>query len=77
MIGRSPGNGHPYSWSAIVNGFDHGEMRKLTEFPTIPAYLEAAAEAEFGVGDARVTHLWMPDRAEAEFCARCSRHSVY
>lgn len=73
MIGRSPGNGHPYSWSAIVNGFDRGEMRTLEEFLTIPAYLEAAPPGEFGVGDARVTHLWMPDRAEAEFCARCAR----
>ena len=22
LIGQSPGNGHPYSWSAILNGFE-------------------------------------------------------
>lgn len=72
MIGRSPGNGHPYSWSAICNGYNPVEMHKLCEFKTIPAYLDAAPRDEFGVGDVRVTHIWMPDRREAEFCARCS-----
>jgi len=73
MIGRSPGNGHPYSWSAICNGYDSQQMRKLTEFPVIGQYLDATPKEQFGVGDAKVTHVWMPDKAEAEFCARCSR----
>jgi len=73
MIGRSPGNGHPYSWSAICNGYDADEMAKLTEFSAIPQYLAAAPAGEFGVGDVRVTHLWMPDPAEAAFCARCAK----
>ena len=26
MLGMIEGNGHPYSWSAIVNGFDPAAM---------------------------------------------------
>ena len=26
MIGMNDGNGHPYSWSAICNGYDPIEM---------------------------------------------------
>ena len=28
VIGLSEGNGHPYSWSAIFNGYDSVEMEK-------------------------------------------------
>ena len=29
MIGISSGNGHPYSWSAIVNGYDKIEIKNV------------------------------------------------
>ena len=32
VIGMSEGNGHPYSWSAIFNGFDREEMKGLEKF---------------------------------------------
>ena len=35
IIGMSDGNGHPYSWSAIFNGYNRDEMQKCT-FPVIP-----------------------------------------
>ena len=38
IIGSSPGNGHPYSWSAIINGYDEKHM-KMCPFPVIPKYL--------------------------------------
>ena len=38
MIGMNDGNGHPYSWSAICNGYDPIEMEKCS-FPIIPNYL--------------------------------------
>src|SRR5690554_2257137 len=38
VIGLSDGNGHPYSWSAIVNGYDPVAMQAC-EFPVIPEYL--------------------------------------
>lgn len=41
MVGFSEGNAHPFSWSAMINGYDKEEMLKWTKdlYPTIPAYL--------------------------------------
>ena len=38
VIGLSAGNGHPYSWSAIVNGYNP-EVMKNCGFPIISEYL--------------------------------------
>ncbi len=38
MLGMIEGNGHPYSWSAIVNGYNPKEMAQCP-FPVIPQYL--------------------------------------
>lgn len=38
IIGSSPGNGHPYSWSAIFNGYDKSLMNDCP-FDVIPKYL--------------------------------------
>ena len=38
VIGLSKGNGHPYSWSAICNGYDHAKMLSCG-FGVIPQYL--------------------------------------
>ena len=39
MIGISDGNGHPYSWSAIFNGYDHKNMKDC-KYPAIINYLK-------------------------------------
>ncbi len=39
IIGVSEGNGHPYSWSSIFNGFDRKELKKCP-YPTIIEYLK-------------------------------------
>lgn len=71
IIGLSEGNGHPYSWSAIVNGdFDANTMQDCG-YPTIPAYL-AANRDTLGVDFAEVTHIWTQDRALSEHVARAS-----
>ena len=38
IIGLSPGNGHPYSWAAICNGYNTEAMSNCP-FPIIPEYL--------------------------------------
>ena len=38
IIGISDGNGHPYSWSAIINGYEPAKMENCG-FPVIPRYL--------------------------------------
>ena len=39
MLGCTPGNGHPYSWSAMFNGYDREAMTKECPFAGIPVYL--------------------------------------
>jgi predicted dehydrogenase len=71
LLGISEGNGHPYSWAAIVNGYEEAEMAGCP-FPAIPRYL---AEHDFpaeAIADARVTHVWTQDaEASARIAAAC------
>ena len=66
MIGMNAGNGHPYSWSAIVNGYDKTRMR-ASPYPRIADYL--SREHTPAVAGAAVTHVWSARRAEAEHVA--------
>ena len=48
MLGMVDGNGHPYSWSAIINGrFDRAKM-EACGFPVIPEYLGAQPPSTAG-----------------------------
>jgi len=71
MLGMTPGNGHPYSWSAIINGYDPAAMAACP-YAAIPGYLNAQPLAEVRVPGARVTHLWTDNPAEAPPVARAS-----
>lgn len=71
ILGLSEGNGHPYSWSAIVNGDYDPALMEDCGFPVIPRYLEANTDT-LGVDDARVTHVWCQDRAIAKHVAAAS-----
>jgi predicted dehydrogenase len=71
MLGMVDGNGHPYSWSAIFNGYDREEMAKCP-FPVIPAYLGKEPSSSFGILGAKVTHIWTDDPADAERVARAA-----
>ena len=62
MIGLVEGNGHPYSWSAIFNGYDAAAMASCP-YPVIPVYLGREPRESFGIPGARVTHIWT-DRPE-------------
>ena len=72
MLGMVDGNGHPYSWSAIFNGYDPEEMAQCP-FPVIPQYLGRQPESSFGIGSARVTHIWTDDPEDAVKVARAAR----
>ncbi|MBE7030199.1 MAG: Gfo/Idh/MocA family oxidoreductase [Ruminococcaceae bacterium] len=71
MLGMVDGNGHPYSWSAMFNGYDKAAMEECG-FPVIPRYLEKEPEENFGVENARVTHIWTDDPADAVRVAAAS-----
>jgi predicted dehydrogenase len=72
MLGMIAGNGHPYSWSAIVNGYDPVAMADCP-YPAIPAYLGAQPLKEVRIPGARVTHIWTDDPDDAPRVARASR----
>lgn len=64
IIGLSPGNGHPYSWSAIFNGYDPVAMESCG-FPVIPRYLAQRSFPADQIDGARVTHVWAQEPALA------------
>ncbi|MEN8193789.1 MAG: Gfo/Idh/MocA family oxidoreductase [Bacteroidota bacterium] len=71
IIGMSEGNGHPYSWSAIINGnFNRNEMDKCG-FAGIPLYLEANSDT-LGIDSAQVTHVWTQDNMLSKHIAKSS-----
>ena len=71
IMGMSEGNGHPYSWSAIINGdFDRSQMATCG-FAGIPVYLEANRDT-LGIDGARVTHVWTQDKSLSEHIATAS-----
>jgi len=71
IIGMSEGNGHPYSWSAIVNGrYDQKEMANCG-YTGIPVYLNANRDT-LGIEGAKVTHVWAQERKIAEHIAKAS-----
>ncbi|MBN2450829.1 MAG: Gfo/Idh/MocA family oxidoreductase [Lentisphaeria bacterium] len=71
IVGLSEGNGHPYSWSAIINGDYDEALMEECGYPVIPAYLRANRDT-LGIDGARVTHVWTQDRALSERVARTS-----
>ncbi len=74
MLGRTPGNGHPYSWSAIFNGYDESLMTSECPYAGIPEYLNKQPKDTLGIPGAKVTHICCTGSGdfEAEHAARCS-----
>jgi predicted dehydrogenase len=71
IIGMSPGNGHPYSWSAIINGYDR-QIMSSCPFPVIPDYLGKQTYPDDFIKGARVTHIWTQDTAISNDVAKAS-----
>lgn len=57
MIGKVEENGHPYSWSAIFNGYDPAQMAR-SPYPIIADYLNKQPEETLQIPGAKVTHIW-------------------
>jgi predicted dehydrogenase len=71
VIGASEGNGHPFSWSAICNGYDPAAMENCG-FPVIPRYLEQQAWPEAALPDVAVTHVWTQDPVLSRHIAKAA-----
>ena len=74
MLGSTPGNGHPYSWSAMFNGYDREAMTKECPFAGIPAYLNKQPAEGFTIPGAKVTHIHCEGGGgfTAEHVAKCA-----
>lgn len=70
MLGYVEENGHPYSWSALFNGYDAEEMARCP-YPTIPVYLEKNRHLP-PIAGAQVTHIWTDNPAAAPLIARAA-----
>lgn len=71
IIGTSEGNGHPYSWSAIFNGYNPEEMKDCP-FPAIPKYLSEHNFPESSIQEGSVTHIWTQDKEVSDHIAKSS-----
>jgi len=72
VLGLSEGNGHPYSWAAICNGYSPEHMNTY-EFPVIPQYLAEQSWPEARISGVEVTHIWTQD---AELSHRIAKASL-
>ena len=72
MLGMIEGNGHPYSWSAIVNGY-RPELMAACPYPGITAYLGKQELGTVRIPGARVTHIWTDNPEDAPKVAAASR----
>lgn len=73
VIGMSEGNGHPYSWSAIFNGYDAVHIKDCP-FPVIPDYLSKQQFPQDSLDHlATVTHVWCQERSMAEHIAAAAK----
>ncbi len=72
VIGLSEGNGHPYSWSAIFNGYNPKAMA-FCPFPVIPEYLSEQTFPDDCIKGASVTHIWTQDLKISEHIAEASK----
>ncbi len=60
MIGMSEGNGHPFSFSIIINGYSDDGLAK-SGWDGIYNYVKVRDRSEFGIQNLKVTHAWTQD----------------
>lgn len=72
IIGFSDGNGHPYSWSAIFNGYEPKAMQN-SGFPVISKYLAQQTWPKSKIKGAKVVSVWTQDKALSKSIASASK----
>lgn len=65
ILGATEGNGHPFSFSAIINGYEEKGLAE-SGWTGIYDYVRRRHASEFGIGPLRVTHAWTQDPAITE-----------
>jgi predicted dehydrogenase len=71
IIGVSEGNGHPFSYGSIINGYSP-EGLAVSGWPGIHEYVRRRHASEFGLDGWTITHAWTQDAAVTQkLCAAC------
>ena len=71
IIGESFGNGHPFSWSAIFNGYNQKEM-ELCGYPLIPEYLKKQSWPKAKIKEAEIFSVWTQNLERSKLIAKAS-----
>jgi len=72
FLGTNEGNGHIFSWSAIINGKFDKKLMKNCGYPVIYEYLTAQPEENLGIKGAKVSYVWTEDKYYSEKVAKTS-----
>ncbi len=70
IMGMVEGNGHPYSWSIIVNGRYDASALADCPYAAIRDYIAKQPGDTLGIAGAEVTHVWTDDPTDAISVAR-------
>ena len=71
IIGVSEGNGHPFSYGSIINGYSEAGLA-ASGWPGIHDYVRRRHASEFGIDGWSISHAWTQDPATtARLCAAC------
>jgi GFO/IDH/MocA oxidoreductase family protein len=71
IIGLSEGNGHPFSYGSIINGYSP-EGLAASGWPGIYEYVRRRHPSEFGLDGWMITHAWTQDpESTKRLCAAC------
>ncbi|WP_342473017.1 Gfo/Idh/MocA family oxidoreductase [Metasolibacillus sp. FSL H7-0170] len=65
LIGLTEGNGHPYSWGAIINGYNKDALAKAN-WDIIYNYVRKRDISEFGFDNIKISHVWTQDNIVSE-----------
>jgi Oxidoreductase family, NAD-binding Rossmann fold len=71
IIGLSEGNGHPFSYGSIINGYSPDGLA-ASQWPGIYEYVRRRHASEFGLDGWKITHAWTQDpESTKRLCAAC------
>ena len=69
---RNKDNGHPFSFSAIINGYNEKHF-KNSNYKNILNYLKKKPKKSFGIKDVKVTHAWTQNMTITKtLCKSCN-----
>ncbi len=70
MLGMTEGNGHPYSWSIIINGRYNAEALAKCPYAAIIDYISKQPKKTLGIENVEVSHVWTDDPEDAKLVAK-------